>query len=175
MPSEAGDASRLDFHIRQKIAQRDSLDLAAAWLGATPGVIVEFGFGAGRSYSHLLARFPGHEVVCFDRADKAHVLLRPPPGHLIVGEFADVLDGPAINARFTGRVILLHVDVGSGGPEDEVLPEFILSRVHPWLLPGAVVVSDQHLTLDPAWKLAPVDTTGRVAHAELFHVYRRAT
>ena len=40
-------ASRLDFHIRQKIAQRDSLELAAAWLGATPGVIVEFGFGAG--------------------------------------------------------------------------------------------------------------------------------
>jgi hypothetical protein len=165
--------SRLDFHIRPKIAQRDSLDLAAAWLGETPGVIVEFGFGAGRSYSHLLARFPGRDVVCFDRADKAHVLFRPPTDRLIVGEFAGVLDDPAIHARFTGRVVLLHVDVGSGGPEDEVVPEFILSRVHPWLRPRAVVVSDQHLTLDPAWDLVPVDTSGRVAYAELFHVYRR--
>ncbi|HSE95362.1 MAG TPA: class I SAM-dependent methyltransferase, partial [Methylomirabilota bacterium] len=165
--------SRLAFHIRQKIAQRDSLDLAATWLGKTPGVIVEFGFGAGRSYSHLVARFPECEVFCFDRADKAHVLLRPPPGHLIVGEFTDVLGDPAIHARFAGRVILLHVDVGSGGPEDEVVPEFILSRVHGWLSPGAAVISDQHLTLDPAWNLVPVDTSGRVAHAELFHVYRR--
>ena len=61
------------------------------------------------------------------------------------------------------------------GPEDEVVPEFILSRVHAWLRPGAVVVSDQHLTLDPAWDLTPVDTRESVAYADLFHVYRRGS
>jgi len=35
--------SRLDSHIRQKIAQRDSINLAAQWLAGAHGVILEFG------------------------------------------------------------------------------------------------------------------------------------
>ena len=59
--------SRLDLHIEQKIAQRDSIDLAARQLASRPGWVVEFGLGRGRSYSHLAERFPGREIYCFDR------------------------------------------------------------------------------------------------------------
>jgi hypothetical protein len=84
-----------------------------------------------------------------------------------------VLADPAVHARFTGRVIVAHLDVGWGGPDDETLPELLVSRIHPWLLPGAVVLSDLDLTLDPAWGLTAVDTTGAVQHAAWYHVYRR--
>jgi len=165
--------SRLDSHIRQKIAQRDSLNLAAEWLRGVAGVIVEFGLGAGRSYSHLVERFPGCEVFCFDRGEKAQVLCRPPADHLCVGEFTDLLADPAVLARFAGRVVLMHLDVGSGGPEDEYVPEFVVGRTHSWLVPGALVLSDQDVTLEPAWGLERVDTAGRVEYAERYHVYRR--
>ena len=39
--------SQLDVHIEQKIAQRDSIDLAARRLAGRPGWIVEFGLGRG--------------------------------------------------------------------------------------------------------------------------------
>jgi len=113
--------SRLDSHIRQKIAQRDSIDLAARWLADLPGVVVEFGLGTGRSYSHLVERFPGREVFCFDRRDVTHPRSRPPAEHLFLGELADLLGDPAIHARLAGRVALAHLDLGSGGPEDELV------------------------------------------------------
>jgi hypothetical protein len=166
--------SRLDSHIQQKIAQRDSIDLAARWLGARRDWIVELGLGNARSYSHLVERFPGREIFCFDRANRAHPRSRPPADHFIEGEFEVVLADPALHRRFAGRVMLLHIDVGSGGPQDEVLPEFLVEQTHRWLLPGAVVLSDQDLTLVPAWRLARVDTRGEVRHAERYHVYRRA-
>ena len=86
--------SRLDSHIQQKIAQRDSIDLAARWLAGRTGLIVEFGLGLGRSYSHLTERFAGREVFCFDRRETVHPSSRPPSGHLILGEFADALANP---------------------------------------------------------------------------------
>ena len=165
--------SRLDSHIRQKIAQRDSIDLAARWLADLPGVVVEFGLGTGRSYSHLVERFPGREVFCFDRRDVTHPRSRPPAEHLFLGELADLLGDPAIHARLAGRVALAHLDLGSGGPEDELVPALVLARAHAWLVPGALVLSDQAPALDPAWRLVPVDTRGEVEHAERYHVYRR--
>ncbi len=165
--------SRLDSHIRQKIAQRDSINLASVWLAGQDGFVVEFGLGNGRSYSHLRERFPGHEIFCFDRRDFAPPHSHPPASHFFLGEFADLLGDPALHARFVGKVILAHIDIGSGGPEDEVTPEFLLGRIQRWLKPGAVVLSDQDLTLEPAWQLQPVDPAGQVEHAERYHVYRR--
>jgi hypothetical protein len=136
-------------------------------------VIVEFGLGGGRSYSHLCERFPRHEIFCFDRSDKTHPRSRPPASSLFLGEFTEVLARPALHARFAGAVILAHLDIGSGGPEDEILPEQIIERIHPWLKPRAMVLSDQDLTLDPAWGLRPVDTTGHVQYADRYYVYRR--
>lgn len=165
--------SRLESHIRQKIAQRDSINFAARRLGGRSGVVVEFGLGTGRSYSHLRERFPGHEIFCFDRRDVAHPSSRPPDDHLILGDLATVLGDPALHARFAGRVILAHLDLGTGGPEDDELPEHVVDRIHGWLVPGALVLSDQPLTLQPAWRLVPVDTSAEVAHAERYFVYRR--
>jgi hypothetical protein len=165
--------SRLDSHIRQKLAQRDAIDLAARWLEGQAGWIAEFGLGTGRSYSHLLERFPGREVFCFDRRDFAHPRSHPPADHFILGELAEVLADPALHRRFADRVMLLHLDLGSGGPEDETLPEEVVGAVHGWLRPGAVVLSDQDVTLEPAWRLTRMDTTGLVAHAERYSVYRR--
>lgn len=165
--------SRLDSHIQQKIAQRDSIDLAARWLARRAGVVVEFGLGNGRSYSHLCVRFPDHAVFCFDRRLAAHPKSRPPADHLILGEFDAILADPALHARFAGRVMLLHLDVGSGGPEDDWLPEFVVGRVHGWLTSGALVLSDLDVSLEPAWRLERVDTTGEVQHAPRYYVYRR--
>lgn len=165
--------SRLDSHIRQKVAQRDVINLAARWLEGEDGLIAEFGLATGRSYSHLLERFPRHEVFCFDRRDVTHPRSRPPADHLVLGEFADVLRDPTLHARFAGRVILLHLDLGTGGPEDETEPELVMDATHRWLKPGAVVLSDQDLTLEPAWQLARVDTLGSVQHADRYYVYRR--
>ena len=165
--------SRLDSHIHQKIAQRDSINLAARWLAGEEGVIVEFGLSTGRSYSHLTERFPGQEIFCFDRLDKTHPRSQAPADHLYLGEFTDVLADPTVHARFAGRVILVHIDIGSGGPEDDVAPELVMDRIHPWLKPRAVVLSDQDLTLEPAWQLERVDTTGLVEHADRYYVYRR--
>jgi hypothetical protein len=165
--------SRLDSHIRQKLAQRDSLNLAAAALAGVPGVVVEFGLGAGRSYSHLRERFPGMEVVGFDRHPPVNGRGAGSEGSFYRGEFAETLADPVVQARFEGRVILAHIDIGAGGPEDETVPELVMSRIHRWLRPGAFVLSDQELTLDPAWGIERVDTRGPVEHPERYHVYRR--
>lgn len=165
--------SRLDSHIRKKIAQRDCINLAARWLAGADGILVEFGLSTGRSYSHLVERFPGREIFCFDRQDETHPASRPPADHLILGEFADRLGEPALHARFLGRVILAHIDIGTGGPEDEWMPEFVMDRIWRWLKPGALVLSDQDLSLDPAWGLVRVDTAGEVEHPERMFVYRR--
>lgn len=69
--------------------------------------------------------------------------------------------------------MLLHLDLGSGGPEDDALPEFVMESVHGWLRPQAVVLSDQALTVAPHWHLTRVDTRADVAHAGRYYVYRR--
>ncbi len=165
--------SRLDSHIRQKIAQRDSINLASRLLAGEEGMIVEFGLSTGRSYSHLRERFPAHEIFCFDRVDITHPRSRPAAGHLFLGEIADVLEDPAIHSRFAGRVILANIDIGRGDLENSLLPELITNKICHWLKPGALVLSDQDLKLDPAWRLDPVDTTKEVQHSDRFFVYRR--
>ncbi len=165
--------SRLDSHIRQKIAQRDCIDLASRMLAGEEGIIVEFGLSTGRSYSHIRERFPGKEIFCFDRVDNTHPLSRPLAGHLFLGEISDVLEDPAIHARFKEQVFLAHIDIGRGHLEDGSMPEHIMDRIQHWLKPGATVLSDQALRLEPAWHIDPVDTTGQVQHSDRFFVYRR--
>ena len=152
--------SRLDFHIEQKIAQRDAIDRAAARLAGLDGVVVEFGLGHGRSYSHLCERFPGREVFCFDREEATPPGWAPPADRLYLGELADVLRDPAVHARFSGRVILVHLDLARGTAADTRVHQLTLAATHGWLRPGAWVLSDRPLRLDPAWGLEPVDPAG---------------
>lgn len=165
--------SRLDSHIRQKIAQRDSIDLASRMLAGEEGIIVEFGLSTGRSYSHLRERFPGKEIFCFDRVDITHPLSRPPAGQLFLGEISDVLADPAVHARFKERVLLAHIDIGRGPLENDSMPEHIMDRIQHWLKPGAMVLSDQALRLVPAWQIDPIDTAGQIQHSDRFFLYRR--
>jgi hypothetical protein len=165
--------SRLDFHIEQKIAQRDSIDLAAECLAGRTGLILEFGLGKGRSYSHLVERFPGCEIYCFDRLEHTPPGWGPPAERLLLGEIREVLQDPAVHARFTGRVILAHLDVARGDSADPRLHRFIVAAIAPWLVAGAWVLSDRALPLEPAWRLVPVDGAGRVAHDERFYRYTR--
>jgi hypothetical protein len=163
--------SRLDFHIAQKIAQRDSIDLAAARLAGREGVVVEFGLGKGRSYSHLRERFPDREVFCFDRQDATPPGAGPPADHLFLGEFADVLRDAALHARFAGRVILAHLDLATGDSADTRVHHLVLDRIHGWLAPAALVLSDRPLPLDPAWRLDRLDAPG--AGVDRFYRYVR--
>ena len=122
--------SRLDFHIEQKIAQRDSIDLAARELAGHPGWVVEFGLGRGRSYSHLAERFPDREI-------------------------------------------LAHLDLAWGDSTDTRLHRLVVERLRGWLRPGAFVLSDRAVPLDPAWGMVPILAPDGVSYAHRFHRYRR--
>jgi trans-aconitate methyltransferase len=163
--------SRLDFHIEQKIAQRDSIDLAARHLAGRPGWVVEFGLGRGRSYSHLAERFPGREIYCFDRELATNPGWGPPSERVLLGDLRAVLEDPAVQARFRGRVILAHLDLAWADSTDTLLHRLVVERAHGWLLPGAWVLSDRAVPLDPAWRLVPIPAPAEVGHAHRFHRY----
>jgi hypothetical protein len=165
--------SHLDAHIEQKIAQRDSIDLAARRLAGHPGWVVEFGLGRGRSYSHLAARFPDREIYCFDREHATNPGWGPPPERVILGELAAVLAEPAIQARFRGQVILAHLDLARGDASDARLHRLVVERTCDWLRPGAWVLSDRPVPLEPAWGLAPGPAPPEIGFAHRFHRYVR--
>ena len=165
--------SRLDFHIEQKIAQRDSIDLAARQLASRPGWVVEFGLGRGRSYSHLAERFPGREIYCFDRELATNPGWGPSPERVLLGDLATVLADPVVQARFQQRVILAHLDLAWGDSTDTRLHCLVIDRTRDWLLPGAWVLSDRAVALEPGWGLVPLPASDEVGYAHRFHRYER--
>jgi hypothetical protein len=165
--------SRLDFHIEQKIAQRDSIDLAARRLAGRPGWVVEFGLGRGRSYSHLAERFPDREIFCFDRELATVPGWGPPPERVVVGELATVLADPAVHARFRNRVILAHLDLAWADSTDTRVHRLVIDRTRDWLRPGAWILSDRAVALESEWGLTPVPASDAVGYAHHFHRYER--
>ena len=165
--------SRLDFHIEQKIAQRDSIDLAARRLAGRPGWIVEFGLGRGRSYAHLAERFPDREIYCFDRERATNPGWGPPPERVVLGDLATVLADPAVRARFDQRVILAHLDLAWGDSTDTRLHRLVIDQTRDWLLPGAWVLSDRAVALEPGWGLVSLPASDEVGYAHRFHRYER--
>jgi hypothetical protein len=163
--------SRLDFHIEQKIAQRDSIDLAARALAGRPGWVVEFGLGRGRSYSHLAERFPDREIYCFDRAQATNPGWGPPPERVLLGDLATVLEDAAVQARFGDRVILAHLDLAWGDSTDTRLHRLVVERARGWLRPGAWILSDRPVPLEPAWGLVPILAPAGVGFPHRFHRY----
>ena len=165
--------SRLDFHIEQKIAQRDSIDLAARELAGRPGWVVEFGLGRGRSYSHLAERFPDREIYGFDRELATNPGWGPPLERVVLGDLATVLADPAVQARFHQRVILAHLDLAWGDSTDTRLHRLVIDRMRDWLLPGAWVLSDRAVALEPGWGLVLLPASDEVAYGHRFHRYAR--
>ena len=136
--------SRLDSFIRRIVAQRDCLNRVAETLKGRSGSILELGLGNGRTYDHLRELFPAQEIFVFERKVAAHPQCIPDAAHLIVGDLRETL--PATLTKL-GRVVLFaHADLGSGIPEiDDALAEFVADTLSPYLLPDAVVLSDQQL------------------------------
>jgi len=141
--------SRLDSAIRRLQAQRACLDTAAGMITAMPGIVLELGLGNGRTFDHLRSRLPGRDIYVFDRQMAAHPDCIPRDDHLFLGDLAETL--PQAAARLGRTAALVHSDIGSGDEAMNRAIAALISRLLPPLLaPGAIILSDQALTLDAA-------------------------
>lgn len=138
--------SRLDSAIRRLKAQRDCIDWAAGEIGGEQGDILELGLGNGRTYDHLRERFPGRDIYVFDRQIAAHPDCVPDQDHMFLGHVMDTL--PCALARLGRRSILVHSDIGTGDAgRNRRLAAKLAPLLAPFLKPGAIVLSDQPMTL----------------------------
>ncbi|GAB5470029.1 MAG: class I SAM-dependent methyltransferase [Rhodospirillales bacterium] len=165
--------SRLDSAIRRLQAQRTCLEFACAQVRARPGAVFELGLGNGRTYDHLRSRLADPEerwpLYVFERQVAAHPDCIPPEERLYLGDFAETL--PRAARDLAGRVVLAHADMGSGDAAANArLAAFVSQALAPALAPGALVLSDQPLTLAGAEPLALPEgvAPGR------YHLYRKA-
>ena len=139
--------SRLDFMIARLTAQRALLAEAARQIAGRPGCIFELGLGSGRTYDHLRELFPNREIFAFDRAISAHPKSIPDGDYLILGEIRETLAfcGP----RIPEKPVLIHVDLGSGDPTQDLITRSWLSPlVGKWAEPGTIVLADRPLDGD---------------------------
>lgn len=147
--------SRLESVIRRLEAQRRTLDWAAAEISGREGLVLELGLGNGRTYDHLRSRLPGRAIHVFERWPAAHPDCMPPAEFLVVGELRDTL--PAFAAKHgRGVAVLAHADIGSGDAAVDAELAAAVSELLPGLMaPGAIILSDQPLTLDGFDNVAP--------------------
>lgn len=157
--------SRLDFMISRLSAQRLLLDEAARLIADTPGCVFELGLGSGRTFDHLREILPGRQIFAFDRAISAHPKCIPDGDHMILGEIRETLAfcGP----RIPGKPALIHIDLGSGDPTQDLITRAWLSPVvGEWSAPGTIILSDR--PLDGRFReLAKPDGCPRSSHALL--------
>ncbi len=141
--------SRLDSFIRRLEAQRACLNFAAAQIARREGVVFELGLGNGRTYDHLRSLLPERAIYVFERKVAAHPDCIPPAENLFEGDIDRTL--PAAAPRFAGQVCLVHSDIGSGDETmNAEIAAFLSRTLPPVLAPGALVLSDQRLTLPGA-------------------------
>ena len=160
--------SRLDSFIRRLEAQRACLNHAAELIAGLDGVALELGLGNGRTYDHLRELFPDREIYVCERQVAAHPDCLPPPERLILGDMRETL--PAARARLGGRVVLAHLDVGTGdAAANQILAAELMPLVLPLLCAGAIIVSDPPLA---AADLEALPLPDGIA-ADRYHLYRR--
>jgi predicted O-methyltransferase YrrM len=134
---------------------RHGLDL----VGDTPGMVLEFGVGAGTTLGIIAEKSPGRTVVGFDvfsglpetwRSDfpvgtfAQEALPEVPGAELVVGLFDDTL--PGFLAEHDGPVAFLHLDADLYSSTRTVLD--LLGRR---LVPGSVIVFDEYFNY-PGWQ-----------------------
>ncbi len=158
--------SRLDSFIRRMSAQRDILDDLAGRLDGTPGWILEFGLGSGRTYDHLRQRFPGRRIVVFEDVVLQGAMPRPAPDDFVVGDIRDTAEGwPDACAA------LIHADIETGhAAGDAELLRWLPPLVARLLAPGGFAASGCAL---PHPALALQALPPGIA-ADRYHVLRRA-
>ncbi|MGO8036625.1 class I SAM-dependent methyltransferase [Rhizobium leguminosarum] len=104
--------SRLDSFIRRLTAQRDILNSISDLVAETPGPVLEFGLGNGRTYDHLRENFPGRRIVAFDWEVRSYSASTPSPEDMVTGNIRE--SGQA----FVGiSAALAHADIGTGHDE----------------------------------------------------------
>ena len=141
--------SRLDSFIRRVLAQRDCLSAAATMIDNLPGPILELGLGNGRTYDHLRECLPNREIFVFDRQVAAPPQCIPDEKHMIIGDIRTTL--PGILDKIGAPAVLAHCDIGTGDKNASLeLAEWLGEALKPLLAPGAIVVSDQKMTV-PGW------------------------
>jgi S-adenosyl-L-methionine methyltransferase len=138
--------TRLDKLLFRLEAQHICLEWAFREIAGRPGVVFEMGLGHGRTYDHLRTYLPEREIYVLDREVDCFDDCIPPDDRLLLGDIADTLAAAA--ARFGGKVVLAHSDMGSYEEAHNVAMSAKLSLRMPAILaPGAIVLSDLPLEL----------------------------
>jgi hypothetical protein len=138
--------SRLDFMIKRLTAQRMLLGEAARLIAHKQGCVFELGLGSGRTFDHLRELLPDREIFAFDRSIAAHPKCIPDGDHMILGEIRETLEFCA--PRIPGKPALIHVDLGSGDPTQDMITRAWLSpRIKEWAAPGTIILADRPLDL----------------------------
>lgn len=160
--------SRLDSFIRRLKAQRDCLNLAANLVRGLAGEVLELGLGNGRTYDHLRQLFPDRAIYVCERRVAAHPDCVPPPEMLLLGDMRNEL--PRAHAWLAGRVVLAHLDMGTGDVlSSRALADELAPLIAPLLRLQGMLVSEPALTLT---ELNPVDLPNGIEPGR-YHVYRR--
>ena len=160
--------SRLDSFIRRLEAQRACLDKAAELIRNLDGIVLELGLGNGRTYDHLRSILPERDIYVCERQVAAHPDCVPPPDRLLLGDMRETL--AEASGRFGGRVVLAHLDVGTGdATANRALAAELAPLILPLLCESAVLASDPPID-SPALQTVPLPqgvAPGR------YHLYRR--
>ncbi len=160
--------SRLDSFIRRMSAQRDCLNLVAKTLEGTPGVILEFGLGNGRTYDHLRGLFDVNDIYVFEREVNAHLDCIPDDEHLILGDVMDTLQ--TAQDRIGRQAKLAHCDIGTGDKAASVaLAKRMSEYLDPLIQTGGYVVSDQPIEVE-GWIMQDLPENVKPGR---YHIYQK--
>jgi len=139
--------SRLDSFIRRLEAQRACLELAADLVADLDGEVLELGLGNGRTYDHLRKLLPDRNIYVCERTVAAHPDCVPPSRFLLLGDMRETL--PAARARLAERVVLAHLDPGTGeAAASKALADDLTPLIVPLLRLKGLLVSEPALTAD---------------------------
>lgn len=146
--------SRLDSVIRRLKAQRSCLNFVTEMIKDKEGVILELGLGNGRTFDHIRELLPAHEIYVFEREVNAHLDCIPDDEHLFLGDIKDTVAEAMV--KLGRRAIMLHTDIGTGDLDRNAeLAAWMSVTLEPFLLPGAVVISDSELSIAGSTRIDP--------------------
>ena len=173
MDTKKGGLTRLERFMARTSAQRACIDDAASRVGALKGDVWEVGLGNGRTYDHLRDRFPGRDIVVFDREVAAHPECVPPDDLMRLGDFRETI--PAEVARREGKVAVIHADIGTANiDKSRAMGRWLAPRFVRALAPGGYLIGDQPMddaALVPV-ALAEIEGAGMLP-ADAYFCYRK--
>jgi hypothetical protein len=144
--------SRLESLLTRLQAQAACLDWAFREIVGKAGIVFELGLGHGRTHDHLRRHLPGRDIYVFDREVDCYPDCAPDSDHMILGDLAETL--PRAARRFARQVAFVHSDIGSYGPDHNIMMSALVSCALPLALaPAALILSDLPLMIEDATQL----------------------